>query len=616
VNDRKGGERLNDRPEAVEAGAVAELAGFSDRIPAAGGEAVGRVLGTHAASPLSFWVEVTPGKVLQLDDVVAAVRDVPGHGRVLMAGVVTNVEARHEGAAFDSDVFLIASGALPAAVAESAEVTVTRVEPEVFVPPLPGAPAHLAEHADRDAALHFDGMDMKIPIGLGRDGRPLYANFEFLDGTRGAHVSISGISGVATKTSFATFLLYSIFNSGVLDVEAANTKALIFSVKGEDLLFLDHGNNRLDDKARDRYVSLGLPARAFRSVHVFAPPRPGDPNAVPHVSARTQAVSPFYWTLAEFCEAELLQFVFADAEDERAQYTLLISQVAARLRRDAATAADAGAVRVAGVHSSRDQVIRIYADLVDLVEDELADDNTRDEWVARSTPLGTVNAFLRRLRASVRPLSPIVRGDVPPGKAHLITTSDAQVTVVDLHNLPERAQRFVVGVALRGEFARKESTGTARPLLFVVLDELNKYAPRDGDSPIKQILLDISERGRSLGVILIGAQQTASEVERRVVANCALRVAGRLDAAEAARPEYGWLPPSARTRATLAKPGTMFVSQPEIPVPLAVEFPFPAWATRPSEKGDPPAATTQSQAHRSADPFAGLPGTDGDPPPF
>ena len=84
-------------------------------------------------------------------------------------------------------------------------------------------------------------------------------------------------------------------------------------------------------------------------------------------------------------------------------------------------------------------------------------------------------------------------------------------------------------------------------------------------------------------MILVGAQQTASEVERRVIANSALRVVGRLDAAEAARPEYGFLPEAHRRRATIAKPGTMFVSQPEIPVPLVVEFPFPAWATRPSE---------------------------------
>ena len=44
------------------------------------------------------------------------------------------------------------------------------------------------------------------------------------------------------------------------------------------------------------------------------------------------------------------------------------------------------------------------------------------------------------------------------------------------------------------------------------------------------MLLDIAERGRSLGVILIGAQQTASEVERRIVVNSAIKVVGRLDA--------------------------------------------------------------------------------------
>src|SRR5207344_460861 len=154
---------------------------------------------------------------------------------------------------------------------------------------------------------------------------------------------------------------------------------------------------------------------------------------------------------------------------------------------------------------------------------------------------------------------------------------ERQVTVVDLHNLNDRAKRFVVGVVLRRAFERKERSGQARPLQFVVLDELNKYAPRDGSSPIKEILLDVAERGRSLGIILIGAQQTASEVERRIVSNSSIRVTGRLDAAEATRPEYGFLPTAHQQRATIAKPGTMFVHQPQIAVPLIVEFPFPAW---------------------------------------
>ncbi|MEU7973479.1 hypothetical protein AB0B48_15735, partial [Micromonospora sp. NPDC049089] len=76
-------------------------------------------------------------------------------------------------------------------------------------------------------------------------------------------------------------------------------------------------------------------------------------------------------------------------------------------------------------------------------------------------------------------------------------------------------------------------------------------------------------------------------------------------AGEAARrrPEYGFLPPAQRQRALLAKPGTMFVNQPDIPVPLCLEFPFPAWATRVSEAGRAPSETLRSIT-QSADPFA------------
>ncbi|HKN99514.1 MAG TPA: ATP-binding protein [Pseudonocardiaceae bacterium] len=580
---------------------------------AAGQHPVGLVAGTVAASPLTFSVAVAPDQFLQLDDVVVTKRLLPDGRTVAVAGVVTDVEAAHEGARFPSDVFLIDQGTLPAEVSEVAEVTVTRVEPEVYVPPRPGTQVTRAVGGERDSALYFDTMaNAKVPVGLGRDGQPVYLNFEFVDGTRGGHVSISGVSGIATKTSFATFLLHSIFHSGVLAGEAHNTKALIFSVKGEDLLFLDYANTRLTEEQRARYAMLGLPASPFGNVQVFAPPRPGDASGTPDVRARDKAVSPFYWTLAEFCEQELLTFAFADGEDERSQYTMLIGQVAARLRRDMVRAGDDGAVTIAKVEARNGGPLRTFEQLVGLIEDELGNEDTRRDWVAGSTSTGSVNAFLRRLRSAVRPLSPLVRGDLRHRTDHSLTTGKAQVTVIDLHNLPDRAQRFVVGVTLRQEFRNKEQQGTARPLMFVVLDELNKYAPRDGDSPIKQILLDVAERGRSLGVILIGAQQTASEVERRIVANCSIRVAGRLDSAEAARPEYGYLPPAQRQRATLAKPGTMFVAQPDIPVPLAIEFPFPAWATRPGEKGAWSGVDTGPTL--PADPFATIP--DDDAPPF
>lgn len=539
-------------------------------------ETVGRIGGTEDSTPLLFRVAVLPEAYLQLDDVVVTLRDVPGVGAVTTSGVVTEVRSRYEGSSFGSDVFLIADGVLPAQVQEVAEVMTTRVEPECYTPPRPGELVHRARGDERAHALYFDRMGKKVAVGLGRDGEPIFVNVEFVDGTRGAHVSISGISGVATKTSFALFLLHSLFTSEALGTRRVNAKALVFSVKGEDLLFLDKANVALDDTARLAYARLGLPANPFASAGFYAPPVPNDPTGRPHVTGRTSGVEAFWWTLAEFCRQQLLPYVFADAEDERNQYTMVVHQVAAKLKVEAVPAGNDGAVSLGG------DLARTWEDLVEIICLRVSDDASRAEWAGPVTGLGTVNAFIRRLRSSLRALSPILRGDLVDTDRRAISTANQQVTVVDLHNLPERAQRFVVGVVLAQETAAKERAGVGG-LLFTMVDELNKYAPREGNSPIKDVLLDIAERGRSLGIILIGAQQTASEVERRIVSNSSIRVVGRLDAAEAGKPEYGFLPTSQRRRATLAKPGTMFVSQPEIPVPLAVEFPFPAWATREAE---------------------------------
>lgn len=539
---------------------------------------VGRVLGTEDATPLSFWVALNPDSYLQLDEVVELERRLPGGETVRLYGLVTQVRARHEGARFDSDVFLIEEGILPGEVSQAAQVVATRFEPEIFVPPLPGEEVRRAAGEARDRALFFDGMEKRLPAGLTRDGEPMFANLEFLDGSRGAHVNISGISGVATKTSYATFLLFSLFRSGALGGEALNTKALIFNVKGEDLLFLDRANTQLAEDDRAAYARLGLEPGPFESVEFWAPPRRGDRAAAAEVATRYTGVTSFFWTLAEFCRERLLPFVFTDAEDDRQQYTIAIHNVAAKLAQ--VESLDDGGVVVEG------RALTDFRSLAEFIAERVQSEETRDDWAGRALGAGTVNALVRRLFGAVRHLEPLIRGEVPNPERHRIRRQ-AQVTVVDLHNLNDRAKRFVVGVTLRRAFDEKERAGAQRPLLFLVLDELNKYAPRDGGSPIKEILVDVSERGRSLGIILIGAQQTASEVERRIVANSSLRVVGRLDSAESGRDEYGFLPAVHRQRSTILKPGTMIVSQPELPIPLVTRFPFPAWATRAGEAAAP-----------------------------
>ena len=100
----------------------------------------------------------------------------------------------------------------------------TRIDPEVFVPPHPGSDVQVVHGEQFQRALFIDRMERKVAIGGTRTGETVYANLDFLDGARGAHASISGISGVATKTSYATFLLYSLFHSDALGPDATNAR--------------------------------------------------------------------------------------------------------------------------------------------------------------------------------------------------------------------------------------------------------------------------------------------------------------------------------------------------------------------------------------------------------
>jgi DNA helicase HerA-like ATPase len=542
-----------------------------------GSEQVGMILGTEDATPLTFWVGVAPEAYLQLDDAVVVDTVVPGRGSLRIAGIVQDVRARHEGAQFDTDVFLVDRGVLPVDTAVAAQVVATRFEPEVFVPPMPGLPAFRARGEDRDQALYFDQMARRLSAGLTRDGEPVFLDLDFLDGSRGAHVNISGVSGVATKTTYALFLLYSLFHSDALGRYGANTKAIVFNVKGEDLMWLDTPNSKLTDDDRADYARLGLPAGAFESVGLWAPVRPdAGGQAIPQVEGRSQGVTAYFWTIREFVRERFLRFMFAEADDERSQIADLIARVETHLDRECQDDPEHDATVVFGGYPVHD-----FAQLCEIIATEVDEDGSA--WRGRVSD-ATVSAFLRRLDAARFRMGHLVVGrEAERPAAHRIDWESNQVTVVDIHNLHDRAKRFVTGVVIKRLFEHKERMGRREPLAFLVLDELNRYAPREGWSPIKEVLLDVAERGRSLGMILVGAEQTASEVERRVIANSAFRVVGRLDTAEAQRGEYGFLPAVTRQRAGILKPGSMILQQPHIPIPLQIRFPFPSWATRADE---------------------------------
>ena len=568
---------------------------------------LGLVDGAVAATSSRFFCVLDNDAVVQLDDLVCASQTLPSGQQVTHYGIVVEESSQIEGAEWASDTQRIADQTMPGQPIRRAEVQILRTVPELWLAPRSGAEIHAAVGAEREQALFVDQMTDRLPVGLDQSGQPIWADFSFMNGDKGGHVSITGISGVATKTSYATFLLYQLFETAqgraLLGQQAPNARALVFNVKGEDLLHLDRPNRAFatKDEARAGWQALGVenPGQ-FQSVRIYAPrSRAAHQNAiVADVSSRPHGeVRVYGWTPLDFIRLGLLRFCFTEDEDRRTQVGFVEQRVRVQLARHCYPLDDgSGAVviddpphgtsynferiAVAGrpAKSSGEgaAVIRDFSDLVDFLV-TVCDPAAGDPDWQGGVQQGTLAAFVRRLLA------------LQPRMGHLIATGiervslDEHVTVVDIHTLHDAAQRFVVGALLDEVFASKQGAGR-EPLRFVVLDELNKYAPRQGQSPLKELLVDIAERGRSLGVLLIGAQQSARDIDAAIFRNAALKVAGRLDAAEAS--EYRFLSAELRERAARFLPGTMVLDQPLIPAPIPLRFPFPSFATNVAEAGE------------------------------
>lgn len=581
---------------------------------------VGLIDGSQSSTTRRFRVVLNEDCVVQLDDLVACSQALPDGRIVWHYGIVVEGRGEIEGAEIASDTHRItAAGTMPGVTSRQVEVQVLRTLPELWLPPEPGAAVYRALGLHRDSALFLDQMDAatRLPAGLDQSGAPVFIDFTFLNGEKGGHVSISGVSGVATKTSYALFLLYLLFetDSGrrMLGAHAPNTRALVFNVKGEDMLHIDRPNSRFGraERASEQWARLGVSAPgAFQNVGLFAPKlAAAQGNVVTSVASRsTDDVVPFGWPPALFIKEGLLRFCFAEEDDQRTQVPFLEQRVRIQLARWAFPLEnEPGAVVLCeppvGTSFVFDRIvqekrsarragegvpIRSFDDLLDYLSVVVSPDDTlaNAAWYVNAAA-GTRSAFLRRLYAQ------------GPRLGHLISLGvtsvqlDKAVTVVDIHSLHDSAQRFVVGALLSRIFDEKQGLGR-EPLRFIVLDELNKYAPRTGTSPIKEVLVDIAARGRSLGVILIGAQQSASAVDANIIRNAAIKVVGRLDASEAE--EYRFLSSEVRERASRFLPGTMVIDQPLIPAPLPIRFPFPAFATNVAESQQPERSIEDEQA--------------------
>ena len=304
---------------------------------------VGLIDGSSASTSRRFSVVLNTDAVAQLDDLVSSHQLLPDGAEVTHYGIVVEGIGEIEGAELPSDTRRIAAErTMPGDTTRRVESR-SSAPSRAVVPPDPGAVVRTRDRPGtrRRALRRPDGAPARRRPRSGR--QPVYADFSFINGEKGGHVSISGISGVATKTSYALFPLYMLFETpqgrALLGAHAPNTKALVFNVKGEDLLHLDRPNTKFatTEGAREGWAALGVedPGPSDRSGST----RPGRPaardgsNATDVVSRAASDVRPFGWTPERFIREGLLRYCFAEEEDARTQVSFIEQRVRVQLAR-------------------------------------------------------------------------------------------------------------------------------------------------------------------------------------------------------------------------------------------------------------------------------------------
>ena len=449
---------------------------------------------------------------------------------------------------------------------------VLRHVPEEPLQPVGMGTVHLGTDEDVAAALRMDAYltgdeSTGIPVGLYRAGAtasPIYLDADFLLGPEAAHLNISGVSGLATKTSAVEWLLASIFAH--FPEKKGKVAAVCFNVKGPDLCFLDQPASKLDDTDRALYDELGVPAEPFQNVRYFAPytARGYSLNTLRSNEALTHNVTALTWGLRE-----VLQYadVVLNKDDVDAKAGALIDFI-----KDSIVDQPFSDRMLSEPHT-----VQSFGDLDHWFRDLMhgMERNNQESW--RTHHIATIRKVRNRLSNISTRCRGLVTDDGSVSDMPFGAFEDRSVYVIDVANVEQEAQDLIFArvVSQLREHLEKRTLGVEHVIVFV--DELNKYAPSDGpETYVRSMLLDIAERGRYLGLVLFAAQQFRSQVHRRVVGNSGTALFGRMDSDELATPGYATLSPAIRTKLSTLDKGQLMVRHPHFTQPVFVRFPRPA----------------------------------------
>lgn len=454
----------------------------------------------------------------------------------------------------------------------------------IYTPVLNGQRVCLCDENDIKTALGLTEEDVQNPLVCGYlqmykgDASikvKVVLNSHFLLGPDGAHINVSGISGLAAKTSYSMFLLR-VIQEKFRTEKNESCAFVFFNVKGRDLMAIDEPNNDLSKEDVAIYKELGLSASPFDNVKYFYPYSKDKVTANVQSYANPDDVK----TQTKDNRAKKYKFVYGNCL-EKLDLLLANEDDSSGTLESCVNYIINGQQPFYGVDK--------WSTLVEKI----------DECTKTQARGGNTNEIqVTSWRKFKRCVSKAIKNDVfgtnlndATGEVDLTAEISenlvgGQIMVIDIARLDENTQSFVFGSVARAIYDMK--LGSERDNIpdkvIMFVDELNKYASNDvpKNSPILKQLLDIAERGRSLGIILFSVEQFRSAIHDRVKGNCATAAYGRTNAIEVSKSDYRYIPKTYQSMMTRLSPGEYIISNPALRSLVNIRFPRPSYKQFPN----------------------------------
>lgn len=448
----------------------------------------------------------------------------------------------------------------------------------IYTPVLDGSFVSLASEDDIREALGLKDIKNPLPCGYiemyeqpNSVTIPVHFNSHFLIGPEGAHLNISGISGLASKTSYAMFLLKAIQDQYIEKSKEESVAFVILNVKGRDLLAIDEINDELTSEDKSIYKMLDLSTVPFKNVKYFYPFSKDIVSSTYGRDVKSQM---------ELNKGFLYKYIF---EDDKESIDLLFSNV------DDPNQTMESIVNYIATGQGGFNGITNWNELLNEVHEHTkAGASGKDKEIT----VLSWRKFYRLFRKTIEKttifsnsISSKPKDNETRLKDSILNIKKNDIFVIDVAKLDEETQGFVFGDVMRSIYELKLGQAYDRnevdipSKIVIFIDELNKYSSKEvpKSSPILRQLLDITERGRSLGIILFSAEQFKSDIHDRVKGNCATHAYGRTNAIEISKPDYQYVPSVYKSMLTRLKQGEYVVQNPVFRSLLNIKFPRPIY---------------------------------------